>query len=220
MSTNKQYKTDYWREHNYFTIIRPQNNGKGWSSRPQDNTYHGGCTPEEAWEQYPAHIYVLYDSRKGTYNNMYYIGSTTAGHTKRKQYHLDECYCKLATSKLYIWMRARCPTRPEAEAHIKCVYLHHVHFKKDVAEDEKEKVLHEIERQFINDFYHPQRSLNTNLLSDENKKKKRNAIKEESKGVKLRSLLYQAIGDVLAEDDAATIKCMLKDIQSLLLAEE
>lgn len=117
-------------------------------------------------------------------------------------------------------MRARCPTRPEAEAHIRCVYLHHVHFKKDVAEDEKEKVLHEIERQFINDFYHPQRSLNTNLLSDENKKKKRNAIKEESKGVKLRSLVYHALGEAMESDNLDDVRAMLKDLQSLLLAEE
>lgn len=209
MSTTK-YTTDMWRQPDWMRTI------KNCADMPEHNTYHE-CTPDTKGS-FAGHIYVVYDKRKGTYNNMFYIGSTLMSDWKRKKYHLDECYSKMASSKLYIWMRDRCPTRAEAEENIILVYIHHVHFHKTLHDYEtKQAILTQYERVWINDLYVPQRSLNLNLLSEANKRKARDAVREESKGVKLRQLLYNALGEVMEAEDLAEALCMVEDIRSMLL---
>lgn len=158
--------TDLWRQHNFMAIIRPKNGYYGPSSRPEDNTFYK-CTEENMY-QYSGHIYVIYDRTGG---NRFYIGSTFQSQKNRKEWHFDECFDKLANSKLYIWMRGRCSSRAEAKEKIVLLYIHHVHFHKNESKATKEKVLKDVETRFINRFYDVRRSLNTNGLDPENRAK-------------------------------------------------
>jgi hypothetical protein len=205
-SSSNSSEPDFWRKQDFWYLMR---------TRPAQHVTYHECTPESA-HHWAGSIYVLYNSRT---TNKIYFGSTLQGYTKRRAYHLDDAYGnKLGMAPVQQWMRLVCPTRQEAEAQIKLTVVHSVYFSPTATEEEKNNVLKDIEKDFINKYYHTGRLLNVNLLNHENRA---HMVAMILKGGDLNryDIIYKIaeIIDVLKEEGKADALRMLESLHLNLL---
>ena len=180
-AATKEREQDHWRQHNWYYLIN--------SNPPEYTTYHD-CDKETA-EKYFGIVYAIYH---GEAHNKIYFGSTLQGQKKRLVYHFDDAYIQMRRSLFYDWMRFRCRTREEAEELIKIAIVHKVYFKPYTTKKEKDRVLVEYEKKYINDYFPTGRLLNEKLISKENRQLIPQLIAENKL---MKYTLQVKIGDII-----------------------
>jgi hypothetical protein len=171
-------KADFWRLPNWYNTITTDLESPDFNiTSLLDHKAHFGTLYADhlMLDEKPhiGHIYVLFNRSSG---NLVYVGSTIAGPSTRKDYHIKDAFnvsSKNYNGRLYAWIRDNWDNADEAQEGLSIVWVRNVHLPQLRMPFSEKSVIWKAmlvpyEREFIRTIP-KHRLLNTNLVDKEEK---------------------------------------------------